>query len=151
MANLQSVINHESPCTYQPTSRIMNRFAIFVSSFPYYNLHVLSSRRKVATHINLVASDFRVNKGQVHILKTICILPNKKNTPLQLISRAQIYGQHCLKVCMWLGHLLGLWPWEFTQSCKALIALLEKGETRAATFACFCQCIFGLILQMWEY
>ena len=77
----QIYYTHEPPCTYYPASTIINHFSIFVLSFPFYNLHMLLSKQKVTSHVNLVASDVRVNKGQVHTLKTISVHPNK-NIPL---------------------------------------------------------------------
>lgn len=40
---------------------------------------------------------------------------------------------------MWPGHLLGLWPWEFIQPLKALIASLEKGEIRTVVRINICE------------
>lgn len=68
---IQIYYTHEPPCTYYPASTIINHFSIFVLSFPLYNLHMFLSKQKVTSHVNLVASDVRVNKGQVHTLKTV--------------------------------------------------------------------------------
>lgn len=68
----------------------MNHFAILVLSFLLQSPRALKQMERSAT-CNLVASDFRVNKGHVHILKTTYIqikrtllLVNKQNPNLWL-------------------------------------------------------------------